>query len=498
MSHPPLPRRALPTALTLAVAALLAACAATAPEPSSPPPSGRAVEDFSAGLRCMDDLLQDHGVRDFQLPVSEPPDSGGRQSVVARDQLVSTFTAMSKRSRALRVTAVSGTNAAAQGASFVVQGQVQRPDAATRTVTLGLVGAQDRSPVPDAAATQRATLHDGVAAIRTFGQTFVVPTRGGDAQAVRAAVEVAGIQLVGRLARVPYWSCLGAEAEHPEVEAEIRDWYDTLAARPKDLIAWFQNQLRVRGVYNGPADGVVNAQTKDAVARYREALGLSREPRLTHDFLRAYLRADHRQIAARNAAATPTPTAAAPAPAPAPSPAPAQAQTQTQPQAQAAAPAAAAAAVPVVAKATVPAPAAAPLSLRVGTPNEARQFSRGERIALDLRPSRDAWVYCFHQDENRQVRRFFPNRFQGDARVNAGSGLQLPGAMRFELRMNAQGAKEAVSCFATERDVLGALPATVAAGDFTPLPVSLEQVREAFVRASAGAMAHELLPLQPR
>jgi hypothetical protein len=155
------------------------------------------------------------------------------------------------------------------------------------------------------------------------------------------------------------------------------------------------------------------------------------------------------------------------------------------------------------APAAAPAPAAAatatvPLVLRVATPNEALRFGRGERIALDLRPSRDAYVYCFHQDEHRQVRRFFPNRFQADARVNAAAGLQLPGAMRFELRMNAQGAKEAVSCFATERDVLGALPATVAGGDFTPLAVSLEQVREAFVRASAGAMAHELLALQPR
>jgi peptidoglycan hydrolase-like protein with peptidoglycan-binding domain len=485
MTHPPLLHRAR-TALSLAAAALLAACAATAPEPT-PPPNGRAVEDFSAGLRCMDDLLLDHGVRELPLAVSEPPDSGGRQSVVPRDLLQSTFNAMSKRSRALRVT-VAGT-AAQGGAGTVVQGVVQRPDAATRAVTLGLLSARDRSVLPDAAATQRATLHGDVAQIRSFGQSFIVPARGGDAQAVRAAVEAAGIQLVGRLTRVPYWSCLGAEAEHPEVEAEIRDWYDNLAARPKDLIGWFQNQLRVRGVYGGPADGVVNAQTKEAVARYREALGLSREPKLTHDFLRAYLRADHRQIAARTAAApAPASTAQAPAPAPVPTPAPAPAPAV----AKAAPPAAPAVAVAAAA------PVASPLALRVATPNDALRFGRGERIALDLRPSRDAYVYCFHQDEHRQVRRFFPNRFQADARVNAAAGLQLPGAMRFELRMNALGAKESVSCFATERDVLATLPANMVAADFTPLPVSLEQLREAFVRASAGTMAHELLALQPR
>ncbi|WP_157266008.1 DUF4384 domain-containing protein [Azohydromonas aeria] len=480
MTYPTPTRRALRTALSLAVAALVAACAATAPEPAAAPPDGRPVEDFSDGLRCMDDLLLDHGVRDLQLAVSEPPDSGGRQSVVPRELLQATFTSMSRRSRALRVTQASS---AEPGPAFVLQGAVQRPDATTRAVTLGLVNAQDRSPVPDAAATQRATLHAGVAAIRTFGQVFVVPTRGGDAKALHAVAEAAAIQLVGRLSRVPYWRCLGAPAEQPEVEAEIRDWYDTLSARPKDLIAWFQAQLRVRGAYAGPADGVVNPQTKEAVARYREALGLSREPRLTHDFLRAWLHADHRQLAARGNAAAPAAPAHAPSPSPVPAPAPAPAVAT----AVAAAPAAAVA------------PAAAPLALRVATANEARRFNGGERIELDLRPSRDAWVYCFHQDEHRQVRRFFPNRFQGSARVAAASGLQLPGAMRFELRMNAQGAREAVSCFATERDVLPALPAAVAGGDFAPLAVSLEQVREAFQRASAGArMAHELLALQPR
>ncbi|NML13367.1 DUF4384 domain-containing protein [Azohydromonas caseinilytica] len=478
MTHPSLTRRAR-SALSLAIAALLAACAATPPEPAAPPPSGRQVEDFSAGLRCMDDLLLDHGVRDLPLAVSEPPDSGGRQSVVPRELLQATFGAMSRRSQAIRLTVPAPGGQG--GAPLMLQGAVQRPDAATRAVTLGLLSAQDRGAVPGGASTQRATLHgSGVAEIRVFGQSFVVPTRGGDPQAVRALTEVAGIQLVGRLAKVPYWSCLGAEAEHPEVEAEVRDWYDTLAARPRELIGWFQNQLRLRGVYDGPADGVVNAKTKDAVARYREALGLSREPKLTHDFLKAYLRADHRQIAARGAAANN---------APAPAPAPAQG-----PAAPAPAPA------PAVATAPVPAaaPAAAPLALRVATASEAGRLRGGERIELELRPSRDAHVYCFHQDEHRQVRRFFPNRFQADSRVNAAAGLRLPGPMRFELRMNGQGVKEAVSCFATERDVLPALPATVAGGDFTPLPVSLEQVREAFQRAGAGTLAHELLALQPR
>jgi hypothetical protein len=77
--------------------------------------------------------------------------------------------------------------------------------------------------------------------------------------------------------------------------------------------------------------------------------------------------------------------------------------------------------------------------------------------------------------------------------------LRLPGAMRFEIRMNARGVMETVSCFATDRDVLPELPAAMAAADFDPLPVSnLDQVRSVFASASGGAMAQEVFRVQPK
>jgi hypothetical protein len=139
------------------------------------------------------------------------------------------------------------------------------------------------------------------------------------------------------------------------------------------------------------------------------------------------------------------------------------------------------------------------LTLRVASVDAAREFRRGQAIQLDIKPSRDAHVYCFLLDEGRQISRFFPNRFQRDSRIAAGAGLQLPGTMRFEFRASTKGVKETVSCFATERDVLPELPATLAARDFAPLPVaSLEQVRDAFQRAAGGVLAHESLQVQPR
>ncbi|HEV7912665.1 MAG TPA: DUF4384 domain-containing protein, partial [Albitalea sp.] len=315
---------------------------------------------------------------------------------------------------------------------------------------------------------------DGEAEIRKFGINFSLSTgtNEGQSQALRTLVELATIELFGRLAKVPYWTCLGATDEDPAVSAEIRDWYDAMVARPTEIIEYFQAQLRLRRVYDGPIDGIVNPQIKEAVARYREALGLSREPKLSQDFLQAYLKADHRALLGK---VEPVPTSAAP-------------------------PAASAVAV---AAATAPAaPAAAPASpllLRLVAANDARRFERGEAVRLTVRPNRSAHVYCFLQDENQQISRFFPNRFQRDSRVDPSKGLQLPGGMRFEIRMNPKGVQETVSCFATDRDVLAELPQGLNGGDFDPLPVgTLEQVRSAFVNATGGVLAQEYFHVQPK
>ena len=77
--------------------------------------------------------------------------------------------------------------------------------------------------------------------------------------------------------------------------------------------------------------------------------------------------------------------------------------------------------------------------------------------------------------------------------------MRLPGAMRFEIRMNPRGVAETVSCFATDRDVLADLPGGLGAADFETLPVaSLEQVRSGFASVSGGALAQEVFRVQPK
>src|SRR5207244_2202436 len=106
----------------------------------------------------------------------------------------------------------------------------------------------------------------------------------GRAQALRTLVELATIELFGKLTKVPYWGCLGASPDNAEVSREIQDWYYSMFANSPEMVAYFQNQLRVRRYYDGPIDGVPNVALRDAVANYRAALGLSPEPKINLEF----------------------------------------------------------------------------------------------------------------------------------------------------------------------------------------------------------------------
>jgi hypothetical protein len=445
----------------------------------------------------MDNLLLDYGARDISVIVDDLADSSQRADGGTREMLIAAVSDMTQRSRAIRLVASdngrtprsqlpqAGGGSFAVAAQYALRGTLRaqggapagNAGATVLGLDLTLLATQDMSVVPGTASRNAATLvapaagREGRVELRKFGVDFSLPTgsdpaRDGRAVATRALLDVAAIELFGRMAKLPYWSCFGASTEHAPVAAEIQDWYDTMAARPAEIIGYFQQQLRTRGLYDGPIDGAVNGPLKKAVARYREALGLSSEPKLSLDFFQAYLAADHREVQSRLRLAPAAATAVA---------------TATS-----------ATAAPIN-------PGVPPLAVRVAAASEAKRFARGEPVQLTVRPSRDAFVYCFHQDENRKITRFFPNRFQRDSRVASAAGLQLPGAMRFEIVMNPRGVAETVACFATESDVLAQLPPGINAGDFAPLAVaSLDQVRSAFAKVTGGALAQESFQIQPR
>jgi peptidoglycan hydrolase-like protein with peptidoglycan-binding domain len=471
-------------ALGIVLLALLAGCASPRdgrmPYTGPTPAPTRPITSFASELRCMDGLLLDYGIHDVPLavePVADPHRLGtGSADPGSSDLLTLAVSDMTRSSRAIRLVA-SGANDGSRSGN-TLRGALSLADDGNSSTSLSLdasLHAADATIIPGSATRHSATLvrkdshYTGNAEIRQFGIAFALTSDPSETlqQASRALAELAAIEQIGRLAHVPYWSCLGAPPTQEAVAAEIKDWYDTLAAHPAEMIRYVQDQLRTRDVYAGPVDGAVNPQLKDAVARYREALGLAREAKISLDFFGAYLNADHRRVATRVPAAAPAtavPVPADPSPAAAP----------------------------------IPPMPAQPLALRLTTEEDARRFGRGEAVQLLVRPSRDAYVYCFLLDEDRHVVRFFPNRFQREARVATASGLKLPGRMPFEIALNP-AVPQAVACFATERDVLARLPTVPGADDFAPLPfAALDEVRGALQDASDGAFAQASLELTPR
>lgn len=504
-------------AIPLAAAAALAACSTLdvkqptvqQTEAARVGPEGapfRSITGFSGALRCMDNQMIDYGVRDVSMLVEEILDQTKKVNAGTRDMLITALSDMTRRSRAVRVVAFGkdATNvisflASAQRQSayevipqFDIKGSVTQfdenvirnqkdlgigfqpfihlgiaRDAASSILGLDLsvLSTDDMSLLPGVTSRNSVVILkqgsglDADAAYHKFGVNFTMnlSKAEGQSQALRGLVELAAVELMGKLTKTPYWTCLGAQPESSEeISLEITDWYYAMAASRIELIAYFQNQMRRRGFYDGPIDGQFNPAIDEAISNYRAALGLSRQALLDEAFFKAYLGADHSKI-----------------------PRPAK---------------------PAVAEIKPPtAPAAPGLRLGLASANQQTRFARGEAISLTLTPNQDAHVYCYLRDENAQIRRFFPNRFSRDSLVPANQALALPGSMRFQLVMNTKGAQETVLCFATAGDILQQLPSSVVGVDFEALPVaSLDQIRDAFQTASGGLLAQEQFHVQPK
>ncbi|HSW20039.1 MAG TPA: DUF4384 domain-containing protein [Ramlibacter sp.] len=479
----------------------------------------RSITGFSHALRCMDTLLLDYGVRDITMLTEEITDETRQLNAGTRDMLISAVSDMTRRSRAVRLvtfgkdmTNVISFLAAAQNAAlyqavplYDIKGSVSQfdenliqnqknlgvsfspfvnlgiaRDAASSMLALDLsvLTTSDMAVLPGVTSRNSVVIlkqgrgFDGDAAYQKFGINYRMnlARAEGQTQALRGLVELAVVELVGKLTKTPYWTCLGVTdpKTNDETRLEMFDWYHSMAATRVELIVYFQNQLRRRAFYDGPIDGQFNPAIDEAISNYRAALGLSREAVLSEEFFYAFLAADHTKVKrpaqpARYVA--PPPVAAAPGSPPAPAPA---------------------------------APAAA-LKLSLTTPQQQTRFARGQAINLALAPSQDAHVYCYLQDEDAKVMRFFPNRFARDSRIAAARPLTLPGAMRFQLTMNQKGVSETIACFATPHDVLPSLPQTLVGTDFEALPgATLDLIRAAFDKASGGKLAQENFRVQPK
>ncbi|MDR3323002.1 MAG: DUF4384 domain-containing protein [Zoogloeaceae bacterium] len=521
--------RRLSLLTTLAAALMMSGCiteqavlrdAESAAEPIRSGPKDPVVKNitnFAPALRCMDRALMMYGIRDLVVISEDIADQTKKVSAGTKDMLISAVSDMTRSSRAIRLMAFGNDSvnfnsfmAQAEDKSlyrlrpqFGIRGSISQFDENIAKSTAGagiawnpfgslgkassasvsILGLDLAMVSADLTIIPGVTSNNTVAIVRSssgteaeagynkFGINFQMnmALSDGMSQALRNLVDLAAIELFGKLTKTPYWSCLGSTAEAPEVKIEIEDWYHSLFADPGSFVAYWQNQLRLRGLYNSEVNGIPDDALRFGVETYREALGLEKNAKIDLALFTAYLNANHYDIAPKVQALL----------AARQNNAPPQPQTQPIARVQQSAP------TPLAAQTPPPAPAGnapAPLRLDLRAASGSNRFRPGENIVFKVAPSRDAYVYCFMQDEHQTVMRFFPNRFSKDAFVPT-RGVSVPKGSEFNINASTNGGQETVACFATERDVFTDLPANIAASDFEPLPVNgLAEVSAAFQR----------------
>ena len=299
---------------------------------------------FAPALRCMDLMFETYGVKGIDVLVEDLPDSTKKVKAGAKDMFISAVSEMTRRSRGVNLVAFSirdqtlgaliglGTrNRILENTpAFAIRGSVSQfdEDMVRKQGDAGIgIGAVSAGVAAQGAGsvlaldlamlnTRRLTLVPGVVSknsvlvfrqgsgadgevnTRKFGLNFnfVLSKTEGTAQALRTLSELAAIELLGKLVKVPYWRCLDADDSTPIVLNEIADWWETLASDPASLVGYFQQQMLARGVYTGGVDGQVTEELLSAVGIYQKAMGLEPDSTLDFDFFRAYLATDHRAI----------------------------------------------------------------------------------------------------------------------------------------------------------------------------------------------------------
>jgi curli biogenesis system outer membrane secretion channel CsgG len=470
----------------------------------------RTITNFTPALRCMDELMFKKGTRDVTLMMEEMRDSTQRVPISARDMMTSAVSEMTRRSRAVRLSVfgsdqqnlsqllqqaqknsvfqvvpefnVRGTvsqldeDVKRSSASFGLQVQELfgvRATSETRFSVLAFDAAVVRTDtftlVPGVTSKNTTVLArrdssagDGQARIQTAGTVFAFSSgrSEGTSGAARNMVELAAIELVGKLIKAPYWQCLGIEDSHPEVQREIEDWF--LAMDEAERAVFLQTRLRERGYFDGALDGGTSPAFITALQAYRSALGLPAAAQAVD--LAFFTRLITRAVPTGPFGVLPRigPVTAGAAPPAGTQPTPIAAAAQT-----------------VAATADTPPPAAAPA---LPTAQLQMKAAGGTvQLTLQLKGNEGAYVYCYAQDPaSGSIRRIFPNRFAVDPRVNANRAVNLPGRGGFKLAPQHQHA-----CVLAPREVYSALPSQLRWGDFEDLRLpDFDAIRDRFAEAS--------------
>jgi len=486
----------------IGIAALLTACDQVIPKAETATvatavktPASKTVTNFTASLRCMDDMLQAYGKRDFVITTAGIPDSTGKVMAGTKEMLITAASKMSIKSKALTFIDYDTTSndllqvfqdIAAAGVAnnrklpkYYIRGAITTLDEnaidaqagggiALPFLDLGMSKDQFSSVVSidmNVGDTVSREIISGVNASNSL-----VITRAGNSKdvggkigkvgfsfnmalnkaeglggGVRALIELGMIEMVGKLTGTPYWKCLQIDKTNPTMIQQARDWYDGMT-RP-DLVKLVQRKLNGMGKYSGAIDGREGQQLAAAIGSYQAENGLIADGRINFDLYYNLLDADQ-------------PIAGDPAPS---------------------------APVATAAKSQAGAGAGGPMTVKLSSDRGPKPvYHPQDFLQARVELGRDGVLYCYYKDAGGTIARIYPNRFNPNPFVQANKTMSLPPeGSPFKIRFDKAKIKEQVVCYASDRDL--ALPANLKAADLTPISVgSMAEIGNAFRKSNPG------------
>jgi serine/threonine protein kinase len=120
----------------------------------------------------------------------------------------------------------------------------------------------------------------------------------------------------------------------------------------------------------------------------------------------------------------------------------------------------------------------------------------GKSFNITILSNLNAYLYCYFEKYDKEIIRFFPNRFEQNAQIIAQIPLILPGQFPFEMNINEQGLTERIACFTFEQDIADKISAKQFGIDFESLDYqSLEEIGQSFNKFKDHSMIVEYFTL---
>lgn len=421
----------------------------------------KSVSILRDGLACMDQMLREEGAPTTLIAVKNIPDISGLFSTGTKDMLITALSRMSRTSDAFRVvdyetdplrqdtvqtmtnlllsaglidlqkpqiyisgsisfgdktviskrksigvsTAVTDTGYSWDTLGSVVGMDLHLGDMTTRTLYPGLDSANELVVATGGRSIEIGAKATGLPKdVERIGVQYDVSadSNQGAGAAIRALVDLAAIELVGKWSRVPYWQCVQYDHNHPEFARQMRQWYDDMSVSQRAYAV--QRALTALGYWKGLPDGDITDGMRDALMRYQSAVDLVPNGRITFEtymrLLSTYVVAGKDGKFERVGWGTESGESAS--------------GTRTD------------AALPL--PHTIKPKMLRPWSeTRITLVNNSQNTLKvGDPVTLRVVPSRTGYLYCYYKDAANVVSQIYPNPLQKARQVQGGRGVLIP------------------------------------------------------------------------